>query len=57
MVLGMLAFLGLGAEELHSLAKSGCRVGHYFTELSTADAHMNPMERLLISFVLAQNPN
>lgn len=56
-MLGMLAFLVLGAEELHSVARSGCRVGHYFTELRTADARMNPVERLLISFVLAQSPN
>ena len=50
----MLAVLGFGGGDLLSVAKSTCRFHRYFAELRTADARMNPLERLLISLVLTQ---
>jgi hypothetical protein len=55
LILGMLGMLALGGGDVLSIAKSTCRFHRYFAELKTAD-HISPLERLLISLVLAQTP-
>jgi hypothetical protein len=52
----MLGVLGFGGSDLLSAAKSTYRFHGYFAELKIADTRMNPVERLLISVVLAQTP-
>jgi hypothetical protein len=50
----MLGVLAFGGSDILSVAKSTCRFHRYFAELKTADRHMSPLERLLISLVLTQ---
>jgi hypothetical protein len=54
LVLALMAALGAGADGLPTLARSTCRVHHYFEELKTASTSMNSLERLMLSLILAQ---
>jgi hypothetical protein len=56
LILGTLGMLAFGGSDLLSVAKSTCRFHRYFAELKTADRQISPLERLVISLVLAQAP-